>query len=252
MESSSGRRNVWVNPGDTVDLFFPGRGWVYDQSSSSAGGVDFQKRYYDEERTEFVFKVSSPGSFQLSFFREDLGTGEQEKRIVDLISSAAGRPSGSEEVVLRQSGSEEPAQETGSAVDRIESAVARSDADILSNHVEELSRWAAGDEVTEIPSTGEKLEIVLAAAQLLSEEGYEHEAVRILDRSLENGSVEEDQLEQIYFSLGKLYEKPGPVRDEPTAVGYYRKVVSRFPSGVHWQEAKERIRYLERHYLQLR
>ena len=282
-KSSRGHRSVWANPGDTVDLFFSGRGWVYDRGSSSAGGVEFQERYYDEERTEFVFRVTSPGSFQLSFFREDLGTGEQEKRIVDLIASAAGRPGKDGGAALKKREEGLDTRETPSTGTRIENAIARSDADFLAKNAKELMSWAAGtsdaleekDDVATAYSSGtvpkspagsgtgkkgtssavrsgEALELALDAASLLAKGGYEHEARDILDRGLENGSADEDQLERIYFSLGELYEKPGPIRDEPTTVGYYRRVVNGFPSGVHWQEAKERIRYLERHYLQVR
>jgi hypothetical protein len=192
-----------------------------------------------------------------------MGTGEQEKRIVDLISSAEGRPERAAGISSRPKDRDTPVQDTMSTGSRIEQAIAGSDAGYLAKHVEELTRWAAGrrdasseeDEIAETASSGEvaqALGLALNAARLLSENGYEHEARKILDRGLENDSAGEDQLEEIYFALGKLYEKPGPLRDEPTAVGYYRKVVHGFPSGVYWQEAKERIRYLERHYLQLR
>lgn len=270
-QEKAGHRSLRAQTGDTVDLFFPGVGWVYDQGSSSAAGIEFRERFYEDDRTEFVFRVVAPGSYQLRFFREEMSSGRQEQRVVDLISwgyADVEDPPSQDLNAPSEGRQEDPLGELTAALDR-------KDAGTILRYLSLAKSLAAGgdhkpeERAAEVEVRGEEaedsnreetlaveprkaLEIALEASDILERAGSEREALELLQVCLENGSGTEFQRERIYYLLGRLYEKPGPVRDEPTAVGYYRRLVDLFPAGIYWNEARERIRYLERHYLQLR
>ncbi|MFP4491489.1 MAG: hypothetical protein ACLFNZ_08435, partial [Spirochaetaceae bacterium] len=242
-EVPSERKSVWAAPGDTVELFLEKRGWVYDQGSSSAEGVDFRERSYKEGSTEFVFKVQHTGSFQLTFFREDMSSGERERQIVDIISSLL-----EEEPEGSSTAPPEPGREEGEPPSReeIREAVNRGDSDYLSRNIDGLALLASAEREPGF------LSLLIEAARTLLEEGRQKEAQSILEGGLENTAASEDEREALYFYLGRLYETRGPLRDEHRAADYYKKVIEFFPAGIYWNDARERNRYLERHYLQVR
>ncbi len=263
-------RDVWALPGDTVDLFFPGRGWVYDRSRSRADGVEFQERFYDEERTEFIFRVFREGFYHLVFSRENMRTGESEREVISLRCSAEGKPEypDGEGTVLQES-----ARRAGDAIpagpEELSQALAARDISYLLSHYDYLLQAAGGrgDEVSTAagseynggeaqafqgPLSPPSTELLVEAAEVLLEGRQENESLGILLAAVKNGSLEARDLEEVYYLLGKIYESPGPIRDEAVAIGYYRRVVENFPAGEYWYRAKERISYLERHYLQVR
>jgi hypothetical protein len=49
-----------------------------------------------------------------------------------------------------------------------------------------------------------------------------------------------------------MLEAPGPTRDLPAARGHYRIVLEEFPLSEHWEAARRRVEYLNRHYFHIR
>jgi hypothetical protein len=254
-EKEKDGRVVRALPGDTVDLFLPGRGWVYDRSRSQADGLEFKQRFYEEEKTEFIFAVYREGFYRLSFSREDMRTGESEREVISLLCSTEEKPNyqGERESELWETG-REARDAVPAGAKELAQAVAAKDISFLLSHYHYLLR-AAGYE-----NTGEQAPafqapappLIVDAAEVLLDARRERESLDLLLAAIRNGSQDARTLEEIYFLLGRLYESPGPIRDESTAIAYYRRVVDNFPAGIFWYRAKERISYLERHYLQVR
>jgi hypothetical protein len=49
-----------------------------------------------------------------------------------------------------------------------------------------------------------------------------------------------------------LYEASGPTRDIRTALDYYRRIIREYPQSRRYDEARRRIAYLERYYINIR
>ncbi len=54
------------------------------------------------------------------------------------------------------------------------------------------------------------------------------------------------------YTLGAIYESPGQFRDLQKAKYYYRVVMQDFPSSSYWEKAEERIKYIDRNFLNIR
>ena len=52
-----------------------------------------------------------------------------------------------------------------------------------------------------------------------------------------------------YFTLGTLHERPGTLRDLKKAKYYYRVVLQDFPASSYYDQARERIRYIDTNFL---
>ncbi len=58
--------------------------------------------------------------------------------------------------------------------------------------------------------------------------------------------------DRVFYALGGLYEKDSPIRDERRSIEYYSVVTERYPVSLFWERANDRIRYLQRHFINVR
>ncbi|MGC9313713.1 MAG: hypothetical protein ACP5IA_13580, partial [Sediminispirochaetaceae bacterium] len=93
---------------------------------------------------------------------------------------------------------------------------------------------------------------VIDAAGKLSGSRYEATAVESLQLYLILDASTRERIAEVYYLLGAMYESPPYPRDEREAVKYYRKVTDIYPTNTYYFKAEERIKYLERHFLQIR
>jgi tetratricopeptide (TPR) repeat protein len=74
-------------------------------------------------------------------------------------------------------------------------------------------------------------------------------ALSILDQFRERYPSGSDEAWWLY---GQFYEASGPSRDIRTALDYYRRLVREYPQSRHYNDARRRIAYLERYYINIR
>jgi hypothetical protein len=90
----------------------------------------------------------------------------------------------------------------------------------------------------------------LGRAQQEYEAGRVATALAILDQFREqhypSGS------DEAWWLYGQFYEANGPSRDVRTALDYYRRLVQEYPQSRRYNEARRRIAYLERYYINIR
>ncbi len=98
----------------------------------------------------------------------------------------------------------------------------------------------------------EKLSIMRKAGELLYEDNREKMAAHALRIYIESTEQKTDFTGRVLFLLGQIYESPTPPRDERQSVEYYRQIVSFYPTDPYRMRAEERIKYLQRHFLQIR
>ncbi len=56
----------------------------------------------------------------------------------------------------------------------------------------------------------------------------------------------------VLFRLGRIYETEGAPRDERRAFEYYRRLTLDYPLSEYYEQAEERMRHIERYYLNIR
>jgi len=81
--------------------------------------------------------------------------------------------------------------------------------------------------------------------------GYYGTALNLLNYYIEK-YPENDDLDWVFFNYGQIYEKSSQLRDIQKARNYYKKVTEEYPLSPYWSMARERLKYLERHFFQIR
>ncbi len=92
---------------------------------------------------------------------------------------------------------------------------------------------------------------LVAAAAVEAEAGNGELSVRLLLRYLGRETAGEE-LDEVYFLLGGVYERVGPLRDLKQALACYTSVVEGFPGSSFAGRAQERVRYLNTHFFYVR
>jgi hypothetical protein len=73
-------------------------------------------------------------------------------------------------------------------------------------------------------------------------------AIAFLDQFRGYYSLESDELLWLY---GQFYEANSPSRDILTSLGYYRRLVDEYPQSSRYDDARRRIAYLQRYYINI-
>jgi outer membrane protein assembly factor BamD (BamD/ComL family) len=81
------------------------------------------------------------------------------------------------------------------------------------------------------------------------EAGRTAAAVSILDQFRERYPSGSDEAWWLY---GQFYEANSPSRDIRSALDYYRRLLREYPQSPRCSEARRRISYLERYYINIR
>ncbi|MDR0302417.1 MAG: hypothetical protein LBI04_08935 [Treponema sp.] len=91
-------------------------------------------------------------------------------------------------------------------------------------------------------------EEILKKAQETFDEGNTGAAIALLDQFMEyypNGS------DEIYWLYGQFYEANTPYRNIKLSLDYYRRLVNEYPQSRRYNDARRRIAYLERFYINI-
>ncbi len=92
---------------------------------------------------------------------------------------------------------------------------------------------------------------LLAAAKYDIAQDKGKDAERLLGEYLQKYSYTANA-DEAYFLLGKLYEENSAVRNIRESLKYYTDLQKEFPFSRYWEEAGNRIRYLNRHFIYVR
>jgi outer membrane protein assembly factor BamD (BamD/ComL family) len=57
--------------------------------------------------------------------------------------------------------------------------------------------------------------------------------------------------DEAYWLYGQIYEAAGPQRDILSALDYYRRLLREYPQSSRCNDARRRIAYLERYYINI-
>jgi TolA-binding protein len=90
-------------------------------------------------------------------------------------------------------------------------------------------------------------EYVRRAREEYQEERFS-QSMAVLDQFLERFPRGSDEA---YWLYAQICEKQGPSRDIRRALYYYRRLVAEYPQSSRYNDARRRIAYLERYYINI-
>ena len=233
-----------VRPGDLFVVQLPGASWIFVGPTE---GVEFLDRRAVASGVEFVFRLreSEDGDpVALRFESQDLAGGrrrihtETVESTDDVGFADRGRPTDGDAFGAR--GSESDVAERSSAA-----GSALSDGGLAPDTEAMIAALESG----EFDTAGVSEDRLRDMVALLGERAEHDSGVRLLEAMLGAGVAEGDW---ILYTLAQLLESPWEGRDVRRARGLYRRLVDEYPFSVHWDAARERIEFLNRHFFYIR
>jgi len=91
-------------------------------------------------------------------------------------------------------------------------------------------------------------EVLLQKAQESFEGGNTAESIALLNQFLEDYPGGSDE---VYWLLGQYYEANSPSRNILLSIDYYKRLVNEYPQSRRLNDARRRISYLERYYINI-
>ena len=225
---------------DQVAVALEGYGWIFTGMEPNTGGMRFAGRKHDAVQTIFTFGAYSAGEYTLSFQQQNNTTGTLKAgsaivlvREVDTIGTAVVSAEARAPIV------DTAADEHLVGEERVAALLTSNPAEVLKYLDEYLEGLlpADADEILPLILIFENRDLPEETARCM--EAY----VALVPDDFGN--------DRRYFELGRMYELPA-LRDEKKAHGYYSQVVDYYPASFYYEDALERKRYLERHFLRLR
>jgi hypothetical protein len=271
--------------GQTVEVPFRGAGWVYLGESSSKRGVDYASRRLDGEGQTFVFRALEAGVYELKFYRQDF---IRDYIINDLVTviveepppalsgspalrsgadrgvavaeprwpTVAGRTAPAAEDAALEAG--DAALETGDAAPAAKArppvSGAAAPGAAVPGGAPAAADGAAAPGDAESAAAESSLPQGAAAEEYVRRAWEEYQGGRypqsqaILDQFLERFPLGSDEA---YWLYAQVCEKQGPTRNIRLALDYYRRLVAEYPQSSHYNDARRRIAYLERYYINI-
>jgi hypothetical protein len=232
-----------VVTGDKVEIPFDGTNWTYLGERDGKAGVLYDSRRFEGRGALFTIMTNKPGDFSLRFMRQDLERGTTSEEIVRLSVSpraATTTPTGSDAVPLPASpaAQAQPAA-PGTPVAPAASAPAASPA----------ASQPPGAALAASAPAPDSPDGLLATARSEYAASRVAGALAALDRFLSLYPAGEDE---VYWLYGQTLELNSPLRDVKQAMAMYKKLLADWPRSAFWNQAQDRVSYIERHYLDIR
>jgi len=275
-------RVVRMTVGQMLDVPFRGTGWVYLGELGNRRGLSYDSRRLDTERgitlgQSFIFRAEAAGTYILKFYRQDF---IQDYIINDYVQVIVGE---ADDSVRGRTGSvvdrgrivAEPRwpaipEAAGSTSETVSPPAAGAASGAQAGTVAETqSPNSAQAAQPASPAVSGSTQAAAAPSQAAASPPAEfvppEEYVRQAKQEFDAGHVEQalaiiGQMRQSYPSgtdeawwlLGQLYEANSPARDIRQSLECYRTLVNEYPQSSHVDDARRRIAYLERYYLNIR
>jgi len=283
-------RIVRATVGQLIEIPFRGTGWIYLGELASRRGIIYDSRRLDPEGQSFIFRAEEAGTYALKFVRQDFIRDYILNDHVQVIVGEApstgagwfnppydrGRvtaqprwPSAIDEAEIR-SGSRPsvntpPEVSPGAAFGPRETVPAQMpSAQAPAAPVQETtpaqppSAGAISETRESIPpepqpsrsqnGEGSPPETILQRAKEAFDGGNAAAAIALLDQYAQ---IFPGGTDELYWYYGQFYEANTPSRNILLSLDYYRRLVNEFPQSSRLNDARRRIAYLERFYINI-
>lgn len=237
-------RKASLSVGQSLDVLYPGTGWVFLGDASSQNGLTYDKRKLEKTDTLFSFKALKQGNYILNFSRFDVLEDEfaSDSLAVEVLETSTkkiDRVLAPHYKVVSDSTST-----TASTTPQQEASVTVRDEPLVNSM---LSTNPAIQTVALTPINNPEESLKQAKAALVANDPAK--AITMLDAFFSSAI---SSLDEGIFLKGQAYEANSPLRDVRKALEAYETLVSAYPESLRWKEADARIRYIKQFYLMIR
>jgi len=259
-------RTAKLAAGQTLEVWYPGTGWVYLGDSSAQNGLSYETRKLDKTDTLFTFKALKSGNYILDFSRFDLledafssdslavEVSDTVSKRTDRIRAPNYRTSGTLSSITGQVAVPAPAGAavSGTSVTMTDEpglATVKSTAAAMGTTAATAVKSAAATSGTTTASAPIDADAALAQAKKSLSANDPAAALEQLDRFF---TAAVSNLDEGWFLRGQAFEANGAGRDIRSALAAYETLVAAYPESPRWKEADARIRYIKQFYLRIR
>lgn len=259
-------RKVTMNTNETLNITYPGFGWIYLGSEDENNNLISTGRKIENDKTIYTLTAKRSGTQLQHFYKVDTITGDF---IDDYIEVEVLENKGSVYTVVNAPDYEQvvpPRPQT--SVSKSEQNTPISIEEILENEVKptEKRSYEIYEPVSEpvrtvntepsipqpvINDYMEELsadDLLLKAQSLFNEKQFEN-ALAHVNRFLNIATHKRDEG---LFLLGQILEQDGQTKNIKEAISSYTNLVQNYPESDLWDNANKRIIYLNRFYIQIR
>lgn len=238
-------RTASLAKGETLEVRYPGTGWVYLGTADTARSLRYESRSQDRDGTVFLFRSLEEGVFNLAFSRFDVLTDSftQDTLAVTVTAPIEGLSSAS---TVRS-----PDFKATSPSIAVVPPVSAAPSAASTAYDEEPSIRLASAASATLPASAQT-EItgdMFAGVRTSLASGDVPAALSLLDSITTTSS---DRPDEVLFLRAQAYEAPGNTRDIRKSLETYETLLKEFPESAFWKEADVRSRYIRRFYLQIR
>lgn len=258
-------RSVQIAEGQSLEVWYPGSGWVYLGDASAQNGLEYQTRKLDKTDTLFTFRAVKAGSYLLEFTRFDVledsfasdtlsvsvyvpdakKTGKV--RAPDYRASSTGSvartASDGGTAALASTGSQANAASAGTGTPNASSARVSG----ISDEPTLVSAAASGSSTANAAlNPAVSASALLESARKSLSSGDVPAALASLETFF---SIAVDSIDEGIFLKGQAYEANSSSRDIRKALDAYETLVKSWPDSGRWYDADARIRYIRQFYL---
>ena len=207
----------------SFNILYEGKNWIFlgEKNPVQPPVVGFLKRSFNGNNTVFSLNALSEGETVLHFYKHDLLENTARDEYV-LVKVKAVKP--------------QTDSETSSA---------------SSSEVQTVTDTplAESDSQTEAASSPEE---VYAQAETAFNETRYADALNILDDFFKNFTPSDNCFDKAVFLKARIYETPSDYRNIRGALDEYKKITAFFPESDLWEDARRRIIYINRFYMDIR
>jgi tetratricopeptide (TPR) repeat protein len=231
-------RTVQAIVGQMVEIPFRGTGWVYLGEQESRPGIAYDARRLEKEGQNFVFKTESPGTYILTFYKQDFIEDYMINDFVQVIVSPVPQDLGSSRTSLSADRGRVIAEPRWPPLPEDSTAPAS-----IRLPPAELPPVAVPP--PEVPPPTLPSIDYLQQAREAYTAGQFPQAISSLDQFQEQYPAGTDEAWWLY---GQSLEAASPSRDIRSALDYYRRLIREYPQSPRGNDARRRIAYLDRYY----
>jgi len=233
-QSAGNRLTMDASVGQIVSIVFPGKGWLYLGTGTAGDGVVFMQNTQQPEGERFSFRPERSGTRLLQFQKQDLSHGTLERREVLLVISGNTVPAttGVQSKLLSDEKKIDPAPPVSGMVKSTEANPVQAN---------------FSEKTTALPQGPEDL---FALAIQKESQGFSSESIALYDKVLKEfpGFVSADQ---VLFRYARLLEKWQDNNRLKQAYDCYIRLQKEFPYSAHADEARQRVRWLDRNFFRI-
>ena len=207
----------------SFNILYEGKNWIFlgEKNPVQPPVVGFLKRSFNGNNTVFSLNALSEGETVLHFYKHDLLENTARDEYV-LVKVKAVKP--------------QTDSETSSA--------SFSEVQTVTD-----TSLAESDSQTEAASSPEE---VYALAETAFNETRYADALNILDDFFKNFTPSDNCFDKAVFLKARIYETPSDYRNIRGALDEYKKITAFFPESDLWEDARRRITYINRFYMDIR